>query len=153
MTVMDERALGLVETRGLVGAIEAADAMVKAARVRLVGKELSTGGLVVVKVVGEVAAVRAAVAAGQAAAARVGELVATHVIPRPHPDTELIVYESQGPPPAADSTWTKERLEELPVHKLRQLARETPGVTIHGRAVSRADRETLLAELRRALGV
>ncbi len=150
---MDERALGLIETRGLVGAIEAADAMVKAARVRLIGKELSTGGLVVVKVVGEVAAVRAAVAAGQAAAARVGELVSTHVIPRPHPETELLVYEAPTPPELAEHPWSRERLESLPVRRLRQLARETPGVSIHGREVSRADRETLLAELRRALGL
>ncbi len=149
---MYERALGLIETRGLVGAIEAADAMVKAARVRLVGKELSTGGLVVVKVVGEVAAVRAAVAAGQQAAAKVGELVATHIIPRPHEDTEAIVYDGR-PPSALTGSLTREELEGLPVRKLRQLARETPGVKIHGREVSRADRETLLAELRRALGL
>lgn len=149
---MYERALGLIETRGLVGAIEAADAMVKAARVRLVGRELSTGGLVVVKVVGEVAAVRAAVAAGQAAAARVGELVATHVIPRPHADTESIVYDEGGPPAAQEAALTEEDLELLPVRKLRQLVRETRGVKIHGREVSRADRETLLAELRRVLG-
>jgi microcompartment protein CcmL/EutN len=150
---MYERALGLIETRGLVGAIEAADAMVKAARVRLLGKELSTGGLVVVKVVGEVAAVRAAVAAGQAAAARVGELVATHVIPRPHPDTESIVYDEGEPGAAQVPSLTREELERLPVRRLRQLARETPGVRIHGREVSRADRETLLAELRRAIGL
>jgi ethanolamine utilization protein EutM len=81
-------ALGLVETKGMVGAIEAADAMVKAAKVTLLGKELSGGALVTVMVRGEVGAVRAAVEAGAAAAKRVGELIAVHVIPRPSGDLE-----------------------------------------------------------------
>ena len=81
-------ALGLIETRGLVGAIEAADAMVKAANVRLAGKELAGGGLVIVKILGEVAAVKAAVDAGAAAAKRVGEIISIHVIPKP--DDELV---------------------------------------------------------------
>jgi microcompartment protein CcmL/EutN len=85
-------ALGLIETRGLVGAIEAADAATKAADVKLVGKEKIRGGLVTIKVIGDVAAVRAAVDAGSAAAARVGELVSTHVIPRPVADLEDIIY-------------------------------------------------------------
>jgi microcompartment protein CcmL/EutN len=82
------RALGLVETRGLVGAIEAADAMVKAANVVLAGKEQISAGLVTVKVLGDVAAVKAAVDAGAAAAQRVGELVSIHVIPQP--DEQLV---------------------------------------------------------------
>ena len=77
-------ALGMVETRGLVGAIEAADAMVKAANVTLVGKEQIGSGLVTVMVRGDVGAVKAAVEAGQESASRIGELVAVHVIPRPH---------------------------------------------------------------------
>lgn len=77
-------ALGMVETRGLVGAIEAADAMVKAANVRLVGKEQIGSGLVTVLVQGDVGAVKAAVDAGSAAAEKVGEVISTHVIPRPH---------------------------------------------------------------------
>ena len=76
-------ALGLIETKGLVGAVEAADAMVKAAKVTLLGKEISGGALVTVMVRGEVGAVKAAVEAGAAAAKRVGELVSVHVIPRP----------------------------------------------------------------------
>lgn len=84
-------ALGLVETRGLVGAVEAADAMVKAANVSLVGKESVGGGLVTVLVRGDVGAVKAATDAGAAAAAKVGELVSVHVIPRPHQDTEAIL--------------------------------------------------------------
>ncbi len=77
-------ALGLIETKGLVGAIEAADAMVKAANVKIVGKEKSSGALITIKIVGDVAAVESAVDAGSAAAQRVGELVSVHVIPRPH---------------------------------------------------------------------
>jgi len=81
-------ALGLIETRGLIGSIEAADAMVKAAKVNLLGKEISGGGLVTVMVRGEVGAVKAATEAGAAAARRVGELVSVHVIPRPAGDLE-----------------------------------------------------------------
>ncbi len=83
-----EIALGMIETRGLVGAVEAADAMVKAAKVTLLGKEKSGAGLVTVMVRGEVGAVKAATDAGQAAAKRVGELVSVHVIPRPAGDVE-----------------------------------------------------------------
>ena len=81
---MKSVALGMVETKGLVGSIEAADAMVKAAMVDLFGKERATGGLVTMFVAGEVGAVKAATDAGAAAARRVGELVSVHVIPRPH---------------------------------------------------------------------
>jgi ethanolamine utilization protein EutM len=90
------QALGMVETRGLVGAIEAADAMVKAANVRLISKEHVGGGLVTVIVRGDVGAVRAATDAGAEAAAKVGELLSAHVIPRPHEDVEGIL------PPAAE---------------------------------------------------
>ena len=88
---MVQGALGLIETRGLVGSIEAADAMVKAAKVELIGKELVGGGLVTVMVRGDVGAVKAAVDAGAAAAARVGEVLSVHVIPRPHEDVEMIL--------------------------------------------------------------
>ena len=81
---MEHRALGMIETKGLVGAIEAADAMVKTALVELFGKEKATAGLVTMYVRGEVGAVKAATDAGAAAARRVGELVSVHVIPRPH---------------------------------------------------------------------
>jgi ethanolamine utilization protein EutM len=86
-------ALGLIETRGYVGSIEAADAMVKAANVRLIGKEFVGGGYVTVMVRGDVGAVRAATDAGAAAARRVGELVSVHVIPRPHDFLEKILPE------------------------------------------------------------
>ena len=84
-------ALGMVETRGLVGAIEAADAMVKAANVALIGSEYVGGGYVTVMVRGDVGAVKAATDAGAAAAKRVGELASVHVIPRPHTDVEMIL--------------------------------------------------------------
>ncbi len=84
-------ALGMVETRGLVAAIEAADAMVKAANVILVGSEKIGSGLVSVMVRGDVGAVKAAVDAGSAAAAGLGEVIATHVIPRPHADVEKLL--------------------------------------------------------------
>jgi ethanolamine utilization protein EutM len=84
-------ALGMVETRGFIGSVEAADAMVKAANVRLVGTEYIGAAYVTVLVRGDVGAVKAATDAGAAAARRVGELVAVHVIPRPHADVERIL--------------------------------------------------------------
>jgi ethanolamine utilization protein EutM len=84
-------ALGMIETKGLVGSIEAADAMVKAANVHLIGKTHVGGGLVTVMVRGDVGAVKAATDAGAAAAQRIGELVSVHVIPRPHTDVEFIL--------------------------------------------------------------
>ncbi|MBU1100980.1 MAG: BMC domain-containing protein [Bacteroidetes bacterium] len=87
-------ALGLIETKGLIGAIEAADAMLKAANVKLVSKEKSTATLVTVKIVGDVAAVKSAVDAGAAAASRVGQLVSTHVIPRPSEEIEQLITQN-----------------------------------------------------------
>ncbi|ASS41816.1 ethanolamine utilization protein EutM [Eubacterium minutum ATCC 700079] len=89
------QALGMIETKGLVGSVEAADAMVKAANVTLTGKVHVGGGLVTVMVRGDVGAVKAAVDAGAAAAERVGELISIHVIPRPHSDVEMILPKSQ----------------------------------------------------------
>ena len=89
-------ALGMVETRGLVAAIEAADAMVKAASVNLVGKVHVGGGIVTVLVRGDVGAVKAATDAGAAAAQRVGELLSVHVIPRPHHELEMILPKAEA---------------------------------------------------------
>ncbi len=89
--VMTQQALGMIETRGLVAAIEAADAMLKAANVELVGTEKIGSGLVSVMVRGDVGAVKAAVDAGSSSAERLGEVIATHVIPRPHADVEKIL--------------------------------------------------------------
>ena len=88
---MQQEALGMVETKGLVGAIEAADAMVKSANVSLVGYEKIGSGLVTVMVRGDVGAVKAAVDAGACSAEKVGEVVGQHVIPRPHTDVEMIL--------------------------------------------------------------
>ena len=88
---MANEALGLVETKGLIGSVEAADAMVKAANVVLIGKEYIGAGYVTVMVRGDVGAVKAATDAGAAAARRVGELVSVHVIPRPHSEVERVL--------------------------------------------------------------
>ena len=92
---MVQQALGMVETRGLVASIEAADAMLKAANVTLVGTEKIGSGLVTVMVRGDVGAVKAAVEAGSSSASHLGELIATHVIPRPHGDVEKILPEAK----------------------------------------------------------
>ena len=90
-------ALGMVETKGLISSVEAADVMVKAANVHLIGSEYIGGGFVTVMVRGDVGAVKAATDAGAAAAKRVGELVSVHVIPRPHSDVEMVLpKESKG---------------------------------------------------------
>lgn len=95
---MDTNSLGMIETKGLVGAIEAADAMVKSANVQLVGKEQVGGGLVTVMVRGDVGAVKAATDAGAAAAEKVGELVSVHVIARPHTEVDAILPSKRSAP-------------------------------------------------------
>jgi len=103
-----QQALGLIETRGLVGAIEAADAMVKAARVKFLGRQKVKGGLVAVMVAGDVGAVKAAVDAGAAACKRVGKLVSAHVIPRPHDDIDGMI------PAGTDAERTPQKKEPQP---------------------------------------
>ena len=93
---MDTNSLGMIETKGLIGAIEAADAMVKSANVQLVGKEQVGGGLVTVMVRGDVGAVKAATDAGAAAAEKVGELISVHVIARPHAEVDAILHHGKG---------------------------------------------------------
>ncbi len=89
--IMEKQALGIIETKGLLAAIEAGDAMVKAANVTIVGKEKVGAGIVTIMVRGDVGAVKSAVEAGASAASRVGELLGTHVIPRPHEEVESIL--------------------------------------------------------------
>ncbi len=142
-------ALGLVETRGLVGALEAADAGVKAADVRLLGTERADAGLVTVKFLGDVAAVKAAVDAGAAAAGRVGQLVAVHVIPRPHEEIGVVAEDDD----ASDTRISHDRLDDahlaqLRVVELRSLARRVDDFPIKGRDVARAGRDELLAAFR-----
>lgn len=98
---MDTNSLGMIETKGLVGAIEAADAMVKSANVQLVGKEQVGGGLVTVMVRGDVGAVKAATDAGAAAAEKVGELISVHVIARPQVEVDNILPKARADRPAA----------------------------------------------------
>lgn len=152
---MEERALGLIETKGLVGAIEAADAMVKAANVKLIGTEKTIAALITVKVVGEVGAVKSAVDAGSTAAQRIGELVSSHVIPRPHADTEYIVYEEHGISPLGPAKKAEpkslQELEDMPVRLLRRYARDFPNFPIHGRDISIANKKVLLEKFREML--
>jgi len=113
-----EQALGIVETRGLVAAIEAADAMLKAANVRLVGKEVTKGALVSIQIIGNVAAVQSSVDAGAQASMRVGELVSTHVIPNPADDTWKIIAEPENGPETGkkkspEQKVNDEKLEEI----------------------------------------
>ena len=115
------KALGMIETRGLVAAIEAADAMVKAANVTLTCKEHVGGGLVTVMVRGDVGAVKAATDAGAAAAERVGELISVHVIPRPHAELEFLV---KGPEPKKAEEPAKEPEAEVPVEALEEVETE-----------------------------
>ena len=183
---MIDFALGLVETRGFVGSVEAADVMLKTANVRLVGREIVRDGLVTIEIIGEVAAVKAAVEAGAAAAGRVGELVSQHVIPRPVDEIEALLARALGAPaenppqedpapkprvakrpatiptaskspketePALDFRETTEadpflqKLEGMTVHELRALARETEGLGIQGREISKANKDLLIREL------
>ena len=145
-------AIGLIETRGLVGVIEAADAAVKSAPVELLGIKPIGGGLVSTHFRGEVAAVQVAVQAGVQAALKVSQVISHRVIPAPHVDIEnLLLHQPQAaalpaqPPPDA-----VDELEDLPVARLRQLVRQLPDAQLKGRQVSRANKEALLRELRRA---
>jgi microcompartment protein CcmL/EutN len=144
-------ALGLIETRGLVGAIEATDAGLKAADVRLLGTEKADAGLVTVKFVGEVAAVKAAVDAGAAAAERVGHLIAAHVIPRPHPEMTIAIADSDDSAPTVPMEGGRidmPTLENARVVDLRAMARRLDNFPIKGRDVARAGRDELLAAFR-----
>lgn len=169
---MLEYALGMIETRGLVGSIEAADVMVKTANVHILGTEYIKNGLVTVQIIGEVAAVKAAVDAGSAAAARVGQVVSTHVIPRPAEEVESILKNmgvpaatgsaerpaplkkrspTPAPPdlfaPTTDDEAYLAHLEAMTVPQLRTLARSIGGLGIAGREISKANKEELIREL------
>ena len=172
---MLEYALGMVETRGLIGAIEAGDVMVKTANVQLVDTEYIKNGFVTVKCIGEVAAVKAAVDAASAAAQRVGHVITTHVIPRPAEDIEMILRKPQpaaqasAPPsekeepkvvakktpetpdmfaaPAKDDDEYRAQLETMTVPQLRTRARGIGDLNIFGREISKANKELLISEL------
>lgn len=164
---MFRHALGLIETRGLVGAIEAADTALKTSQVQLVGKERADGGLMTIKIIGETAAVRAAVDAAATAAQRIGELVSVHVIPRPHDELALFLDDdsnkvvekkNNAPPDKPDDLFEsiddvagyKNKLDKLTVHQLRTLARSVENISIYGRKISMANKQQLIDELIRA---
>ena len=141
-------ALGMIETKGLVAAVEAADSMVKAANVKLTGKEHVGGGLVTVMVRGDVGAVKAATDAGAAAAANVEELISVHVIARPHENLAPIICGAEDKAQSEDKKQSRDKMpagiESMPVVELRRFARSLVGFPIEGREISIANRATLL---------
>ena len=158
---MGRVALGLIETRGLIGVIEAADVAVKTADVRLLGFEQIGGGLVTLRFCGDVASVQAAVQAAAQAAERVGELISSHIIPRPHQElvdllegraASLQAAPALAPttPPPVPPLQENQNLEKLSVAHLRQLARSTPGLALKGRQISRANKQELLTAIAQA---
>lgn len=151
---MSQAAVGFVETRGLIGVIEAADAAAKAASVEIAGFEPVGGGLVAVRFTGDVASVQAAVQAAVEAARQVSEVISYHVIPAPHADLAGLLAQPRPPhsavPAAAPSArLSSAELEKLSVSRLRQLVRQTPGVRLKGRQISHANKSALIGELRR----
>jgi ethanolamine utilization protein EutM len=141
-TFMNTQAIGMIETRGLVGAVEAADAMMKAAQVTLLGSDKTGGGLIVVSVSGDVAAVKAAVEAGITAAERVGELFSSHVIPRPDAQTPQLFQNKAQTSNPEDLTFAD--IKATPVRTLRRLARNYPDFPIQGREISKANKQLLV---------
>ncbi|OGC93761.1 MAG: hypothetical protein A2W25_06505 [candidate division Zixibacteria bacterium RBG_16_53_22] len=165
--LISNKALGLIETVGLVGAIEACDAAAKAADVVISAAEVIDPAHVTLKIFGELGAVQAAVESGARAAASVGQLLAAHVIPNPDDELDIIMggkYIRRWPTmPVADNTsrpgadrnkevrHAQEDLDAMSVTQLRRYARTVPNLAIKGREISRADKQTLLREIRAAL--
>ena len=152
-----ETALGLLETRGLVAAIQAADAMLKTADVELQGVEQTVAALITIHIRGEVAAVKAAIDSGAAAAERVGDLVSAHVIPRPADEVEDFLQAHNDQALAASTAEKKgddevkqrpTALDSLTVKQLRSLARKHSNFPIQGRAIARANKAELLKYFR-----
>ena len=148
MAATNETALAMIETRGLIGAIEAADAMVKAADVRLVKLEVTVGALVTVQAVGEVAAAQAALEAGRRAAERVGEVVSVHVIPNPDAAVRTLqgldATPTPGPVAPQGNPASAEALSRLTVRELRALARTIPDFPLQGRTIAKATKQQLV---------
>ncbi len=173
---MERDALGLIETAGLVGAIEACDAAAKAAAVVVQTAEVTDSTLVTIKFEGELGAVQAAAEAGASAAQRVGELVAVHVIPRPDDGLDSILppgkfiskYRGYGPQSGAPDSRprarkafdperyfdiTDDQLQAMTVAALRQFARKLPKLGIQGREISKASKSKLIEEIKKTLGI
>ncbi len=149
---MADRALGMVETRGLIASIEAADAMVKAAQVQLLGKEKVQAGLVTIFIVGETAAVKSAIDAGAAAAQRVGELVSTHIIPRPDDQIDDLIYGMAS----ADKTRKKQepRDDDKAGRRTRQISKPKEEVLEDSKPVPEQSSSSTIDRLKKeALGV
>jgi ethanolamine utilization protein EutM len=149
MIDLNDTALGMLETRGLVAAIEAADAMLKAAEVRLVAKEETVPAMITIHVVGEVAAVKSAVEAGRAAAERVGQVLSAHVIARPDPSLYgAIIFPKERRGSSSGDRESAHDLESMTVRELRNLARDIEGLPIQGREIARARKDDLVVMLR-----
>ena len=149
-------AIGLIETRGMAGVVEAADAAAKAANVELLQFERIGGGLVSIRFSGDVASVQTAVRAGADVARRVTEVISSHVIPGPHADVVRLLQDTIDSnsgasrlDPLANQHPTLDTLKNMPVARLRQLVRQTPGAGLTGRNVSRANKKELIEELQR----
>jgi ethanolamine utilization protein EutM len=161
------KSLGLIETVGLVGAIEACDTAAKTADVIISSAEITDAALVSLKIWGELGAVQAAVQAGSQAAARVGQLLAAHVIPNPDEELDVImgnnfkpgtnIFKNISSPPQSshiegDAEVQLANIDKMSVTMLRSYARTIPNLAIKGREISKADKETLLREIRKAMG-
>lgn len=153
MPLADETALGLLETHGLVAGIEAADAMLKTADVRLVSIEQTIPALITIKIVGDVASVQASVDAGRAAAERVGRVVAAHVIPRPADEVRAMMKLDAEPAlemaPAVRPAKNDPEYESMTVRELRAIARDIADFPLQGREVARARKDELVDELKK----
>ena len=156
MARFSQTALGLLETRGLVAAIEAADAMMKTADVEMQRIEQTVAALITIHIRGEVAAVKSAIDAGAAAAERVGELVSAHVIARPADEVEDFIEDDQTSTASQDNRTPRKKqqrsaaqdLDSMTVKDLRSLARQTPDFPIQGRLIARANKAELLKYFR-----
>ena len=149
-------ALGMIETRGLVGSLEASDAMVKSSTVILLGKEYVGGGHATVFCRGEVGAVKAALDAGALAAKKVGELLTVHMIAKPDSQIETLLPPPNWvwiPPWNPSGALRQLDPETLTVVELRKLARELPRVGLSGRDISKAGKDALVAAIRKATGM
>jgi ethanolamine utilization protein EutM len=139
-------AMGFIETRGLIAALEAADAMLKTAQVSLVALERTDAAMMTVQITGETAAVQAAVEAGTHAARRIGEVLSSHVIARPSDDVRAM--QSQPQKTVAKTAHKSSTYEEMTVRELRTLARTLDNLSIQGREIARANKNQLLDALR-----
>ena len=145
----------MIETKGYVGALEAGDAMVKAARVEIIGRMEVGSGYVAILVQGEVGAVKAAVGAGLAAAQKIGTVIAHHIIPRPHYELAILLDHLKHSSPNGNTyhdfatRGPRKKLDDMTVVELRALARETKNIEIKGRDISMATKEDLIQVLKK----